>query len=89
MAREVGNSEGVRGADPVIATPSPADPERVERSPIFLKSPRCIWSGVREQTGAIADVRIVVDLHPLQRFRPSHNDIVRDMNRIMKLDAVT
>src|SRR5207244_20088 len=40
--------------------------------------------------GAIAaDVRIVVDFAPAPaRFRPSHEDIVRDMNRIMKPDAV-
>ena len=40
--------------------------------------------------GAIAaDVRIVVDFNPAPaRFRPAHDDIVRDMNRIMKPDAV-
>jgi acetyl coenzyme A synthetase (ADP forming)-like protein len=40
--------------------------------------------------GAIAaDVRIVVDFAPSPtRFRPKHDDIVRDMNRIMKPDAV-
>jgi len=40
--------------------------------------------------GAIAaDVRIVVDFAPAPaRFRPKHEDIVRDMNRIMKPDAV-
>jgi acetyl coenzyme A synthetase (ADP forming)-like protein len=40
--------------------------------------------------GAVAaDVRIVVDFAPpAARFRPSHEDIVRDMNRIMKPDAV-
>src|SRR5438876_1039340 len=40
--------------------------------------------------GAIAaDVRIVCDWNPAPaRFRPSHDDIVRDMNRIMKPDAV-
>jgi len=36
-----------------------------------------------------ADVRIVVDFNPAPpRYRPSHDDIVRDMNRIMKPDAV-
>jgi len=36
-----------------------------------------------------ADVRIVVDWNPPEpRFRPKHGDIVRDMNRIMKPDAV-
>ncbi len=40
--------------------------------------------------GAIAaDVRIVLDSNPpVPRFRPKHEDIVRDMNRIMKPDAV-
>jgi len=40
--------------------------------------------------GAIAaDVRIVIDANPpAPRFRPKHEDIVRDMNRIMKPDAV-
>src|SRR6187455_3018699 len=36
-----------------------------------------------------ADVRIVCDWNPAPaRFRPKHEDIVRDMNRIMKPDAV-
>src|SRR5215468_10159059 len=36
-----------------------------------------------------ADVRIVLDLNPpTPRYRPKHEDIVRDMNRIMKPDAV-
>src|SRR6266550_4131346 len=39
--------------------------------------------------GIAADVRIVVDFSPAPlRYRPSHDDIVRDMNRIMKPDAV-
>jgi acetyl coenzyme A synthetase (ADP forming)-like protein len=40
--------------------------------------------------GAIAaDARIVIDVNPPEpRFRPKHEDIVRDMNRIMKPDAV-
>ena len=40
--------------------------------------------------GAIAaDVRIVVDFSPAPaRYRPKHEDIVRDMNRIMKPKAV-
>jgi acetyl coenzyme A synthetase (ADP forming)-like protein len=40
--------------------------------------------------GAVAaDVRIVLDHDPpAPRFRPKHDDIVRDMNRIMKPDAV-
>jgi acetyl coenzyme A synthetase (ADP forming)-like protein len=41
-------------------------------------------------TGATAaDVRIVLDFEPAPaRYRPAHEDIVRDMNRIMKPDAV-
>jgi acetyl coenzyme A synthetase (ADP forming)-like protein len=36
-----------------------------------------------------ADVRIVVDFAPAPaRYRPSHEDIVRDMNRIMMPDSV-
>ncbi len=40
--------------------------------------------------GAIAaDVRIVCDWNPpAPRYRPKHDDIVRDMNRIMKPEAV-
>ncbi len=40
--------------------------------------------------GAVAaDVRIVTDWNPAPaRFRPRHDDIVRDMNRIMKPEAV-
>jgi acetyl coenzyme A synthetase (ADP forming)-like protein len=41
------------------------------------------------QGATAADVRIVVDFAPAPaRYRPSHDDIVRDMNRIMKPDAV-
>ncbi|MEO5764760.1 MAG: acetate--CoA ligase family protein [Casimicrobiaceae bacterium] len=42
------------------------------------------------KSGAIAaDVRIVVDFNPAEaRYRPSHDDIVKSMNRIMKPDAV-
>ena len=41
-------------------------------------------------TGATAaDVRVVLDFKPpLQRYRPSQDEIVRQMNRIMKPDAV-
>src|SRR5438876_309725 len=84
--------KGVRGTDPVnrdalaglIQNVSQlvADfPEIAEMdlNPVFAS-----------KAGAIAaDVRIVVDFAPsTPRFRPSHEDIVRDMNRIMKPDAV-
>src|SRR5450631_4379398 len=42
-----------------------------------------------KKSAIAADVRIVVDFAPpAPRFRPAHDDIVRDMNRIMKPDAV-
>jgi len=84
--------KGVRGAEPVhrdalamlIQSVSQlvADfPEIAEMdlNPVFAS-----------ESGAVAaDVRIVVDFSPPPpRFRPSHDDIVRDMNRIMKPDAV-
>ena len=84
--------KGVRGADPVnrdaladmIKNVSQliADfPEisEMDLNPVFAS-----------KSGAIAaDVRIVVDFAPAQpRFRPKHDDIVRDMNRIMKPNAV-
>ena len=84
--------KGVRGADPVnrdaLATMIQnvsqliADyPEIAEMdlNPVFAT-----------KDGAIAaDVRIVVNFSPAPaRFRPKHEDIVRDMNRIMKPKAV-
>jgi acyl-CoA synthetase (NDP forming) len=42
-----------------------------------------------DKDATAADVRIVLDPNPPEpRFRPKHEDIVRDMNRIMKPDAV-
>jgi acetyl coenzyme A synthetase (ADP forming)-like protein len=84
--------KGVRGAEPVsrdalagmienVSTLISDFPEIAEMdlNPVFAS-----------KSGAIAaDVRIVVDFSPAPaRFRPSHDDIVRDMNRIMKPDAV-
>jgi len=41
------------------------------------------------QGATAADVRIVLDFEPAPaRYRPKHEDIVRDMNRIMKPDSV-
>jgi len=84
--------KGVRGAQPVnrealadvivnvsqLVSDFPAIAE-MDLNPVFA-TPK----------GAIAaDVRIVVDFNPAPaRYRPSHDDIVRDMNRIMKPDAV-
>src|SRR4030088_1094335 len=84
--------KGVRGSDPanrdaiagVIVTVSrlvPGFPEisEMDLNPVFATKSNAI----------AADVRIVVDFNPAPaRYRPSHEDIVRDMNRIMKPDAV-
>src|SRR6186713_2455357 len=84
--------KGVRGADPVnrdalakmiqnVSQLVSDHPEIAEMdlNPVFAT-----------KDGAIAaDVRIVVDVSPAPaRFRPKHEDIVRDMNRIMKPKAV-
>ena len=84
--------KGVRGSDPVdreaLATlirhvseliSDFPDITEMDLNPVFAT-----------RSGAIAaDVRIVVDFSPAPaRYRPSHDDIVRDMNRIMKPDAV-
>src|SRR4029079_7722700 len=83
---------GVRGADPVnrdalakmiqnVSQLVADHPEIAEMdlNPVFAT-----------KEGAIAaDVRIVVDVSPAPaRYRPKHEDIVRDMNRIMKPKAV-
>src|SRR5438874_1707721 len=55
------------------------DITEMDLNPVFATSKSAI----------AADVRIVVDFSPAPlRYRPSHDDIVRDMNRIMKPDAV-
>ena len=84
--------KGVRGSDPVhreaLATliqhvseliSDFPDITEMDLNPVFATD-----------KGAIAaDVRIVIDAQPAApRFRPSHEDIVRSMNRIMKPDAV-
>jgi acyl-CoA synthetase (NDP forming) len=83
---------GVRGADPVDREALASMIERVSRlvadfpeiseldlNPVFAS-----------RHGAIAaDVRIVLDFTPpAPRYRPQQHDIVRQMNRIMKPDAV-
>src|SRR5437016_4737219 len=84
--------KGVRGSDPVHREALATLIERVsslvadfpditemDLNPVFATSKSAI----------AADVRIVVDFSPAPlRYRPSHDDIVRDMNRIMKPDAV-
>src|SRR5712671_4731408 len=84
--------KGVRGADPVnrgalakmiqnVSQLISDYPEIVEMdlNPVFAT-----------KDGAIAaDVRIVVNFSPAPaRYRPKHEDIVRDMNRIMMPNAV-
>jgi acyl-CoA synthetase (NDP forming) len=84
--------KGVRGADPVnrdalakmiqnvsqLIADYP-DIAEMDLNPVFAT-----------KDGAIAaDVRIVVNFSPVAaRYRPKHEDIVRDMNRIMKPKAV-
>jgi acetyl coenzyme A synthetase (ADP forming)-like protein len=84
--------KGVRGGDPVnrdalagliqkvgdLVTDFPEIVE-MDLNPVFATA-----------SGAIAaDVRIVVDFAPKEsRYRPKQEDIVRQMNRIMKPDAV-
>src|SRR2546423_12023305 len=84
--------KGVRGSDPVNRDALASIIEKVSQlvadfpeiseldlNPVFAS-----------KDGAIAaDVRIVVDFAPQEaRYRPSQEDIVRQMNRIMKPDAV-
>jgi len=84
--------KGVRGADPIdrealariienvsqLVSDFPEIAE-MDLNPVFAT----------KNGATAADVRIVVDFNPAPpRYRPSHDDIVRDMNRIMKPDAV-
>src|SRR5258708_24913696 len=84
--------KGVRGTDPVDRQALAGMIERVSR--LIADFPEITEMDLNPvfatKNGAIAaDVRIVVDFTPLPaRHRPSHDDIVRDMNRIMKPDAV-
>jgi acyl-CoA synthetase (NDP forming) len=84
--------KGVRGGDPV-------DREALARiiqsvSQLISDFPEIAEMDLNPvfatKNGATAaDVRIVVDFAPpARRYRPSHEDIVRDMNRIMKPDSV-
>jgi acyl-CoA synthetase (NDP forming) len=84
--------KGVRGSDPVhreaLATLIQHVSELISDFPDITEMDLNPVFATRN--GAIAaDVRIVVDFSPAPpRYRPSHDDIVRDMNRIMKPDAV-
>src|SRR5258705_1198758 len=84
--------KGVRGSDPVnrdalarmIQNVSQLIADFPEIAEMDLTP---VWAS---RNGAVAaDVRIVVNFSPAPaRYRPKHEDIVRDMNRIMKPDAV-
>ena len=84
--------KGVRGADPVNREALATLIENVSR--LIADFPEISEMDLNPvfatKDGAIAaDVRIVLDFDPPPaRFRPKHEDIVRDMNRIMKPDAV-
>ncbi len=84
--------KGVRGADPIdrealariienvsqLVSDFPEIAE-MDLNPVFAT----------KNGATAADVRIVVDFAPAPaRYRPSHEDIVRDMNRIMMPDSV-
>src|SRR5438552_6827152 len=84
--------KGVRGTDPVNRDALAGMIENVSR--LISDFPEIAEMDLNPvfatKSGATAaDVRIVVDFNPAPaRYRPSHEDIVRDMNRIMKPDAV-
>src|SRR6185369_7727313 len=84
--------KGVRGADPVNRGALAAMIQQV--SQLIADFPEIAEMDLNpvfaSKNGAIAaDVRIVVNFSPAPaRYRPSHDEIVRDMNRIMKPASV-
>ena len=84
--------KGVRGSDPVNREALAGLIENVSR--LVADFPEIAEMDLNPvfatKDGAIAaDVRIVTDWNPAPaRYRPSQEEIVRDMNRIMKPDAV-
>ena len=84
--------KGVRGADPVnrdaLATMIQNVSQLISDHPEIAEMDLNPVFATKD--GAIAaDVRIVVNFSPAPaRYRPKHEDIVRDMNRIMKPKAV-
>ncbi|HSV20373.1 MAG TPA: acetate--CoA ligase family protein [Casimicrobiaceae bacterium] len=84
--------KGVRGSDPVNRDALASIIEKV--SQLISDFPEISEMDLNpvfaSKEGAIAaDVRIVVDFTPQEaRYRPSQEEIVRQMNRIMKPDAV-
>ncbi len=83
---------GVRGAEPVNRDALAGLIQSV--SQLVSDFPQIVEMDLNPvfatKTGAVAaDVRIVVDFAPVEaRYRPSREEIVRDMNRIMKPDSV-
>jgi len=83
---------GVRGAEPVNRDALAGLIQSV--SQLVSDFPQIVEMDLNPvfatKTGAVAaDVRIVVNFAPVEaRYRPSREEIVRDMNRIMKPDAV-
>src|SRR6185369_4105309 len=84
--------KGVRGSDPVSRDALAGVIEKVSQlvSDFPEISEMDLNPVFASKDGAIAaDVRIVVDFSPQpERYRPSQDEIVRQMNRIMKPDAV-
>jgi acetyl coenzyme A synthetase (ADP forming)-like protein len=84
--------KGVRGQDPVNRDALADIIQRVSQlvSDFPEISEMDLNPVFASKDGAIAaDVRIVVDFEPQEeRYRPSQQDIVRQMNRIMKPDSV-
>src|SRR5216684_2130176 len=84
--------KGVRGADPVNRDALASMIQNV--SQLIADHPEIAEMDLNPvfatKDGAIAaDVRIVVNFSPAPaRYRPKHEDIVRDMNRIMKPKSV-
>jgi acetyl coenzyme A synthetase (ADP forming)-like protein len=83
---------GVRGSDPVnrdaLAALIVGVSQLVAEFPEIVEMDLNPVFATRDGATA-ADVRIVLDFNPAPaRYRPKHEDIVRDMNRIMKPDAV-
>src|SRR5258705_12445471 len=84
--------KGVRGSDPVNRDALAGMIQNV--SQLIADFPEIAEMDLNpvfaSRNGAVAaDVRIVVNFSPAPaRFRPRHEDIVRDMNRIMKPKAV-
>src|SRR5690349_19593392 len=84
--------KGVRGSDPVSRDALAGLIESVSQLIADFPeiSERDLNPAFATKSGATAaDVRIVCDWNPPEpRYRPKHEDIVRDMNRIMKPEAV-